>query len=155
VNETVRIEDDKWVGARELSRKTSELLDQVASGAVVKICRHGRPVATLSPLPDAPVRHGAGARGPAGESDRMGSLTPEEEDQLRGIDPIQKQVLEAVADGCAPDRLASKLRGHEPSAIAVALGRLEIGRLIVKDFGGYSLTIRGARFVRLLAGPSG
>jgi hypothetical protein len=32
-----------------------------------------------------------------------------------------------------------------------ALGRLEMARLIVKDFGGHSLTIRGARFAKVLA----
>jgi prevent-host-death family protein len=154
VNETTQVEPSAWASARELSRETSALLDRVASGTIVTIVRHGRPVATLSPLPDAPVRY-AEARPPAGVSDAVGSLTPEEEGQLGGLDPVQRQVIEAVADGCAPDRLAAKLGGHEPSAIAVALGRLEISRLIVKDFGGYSLTIRGARFMRVLTQPSG
>jgi prevent-host-death family protein len=67
----MQIESNKWVSARELSRNTSELLDHVASGMVVKICRHGRPVATLSPLPDAPVRQQT-ARQQAGEPSTVG-----------------------------------------------------------------------------------
>jgi antitoxin (DNA-binding transcriptional repressor) of toxin-antitoxin stability system len=117
---TLQIEPNKWVSARELSRRTSELLDQVASGTIVKICRYGRPVATLSPLPDAPIRQPA-ARSQDGEPDAMPSLTPEEEDQLGELDQIQRQVLEALADGCAPDRIVIRLSGQEPSAIAVPL----------------------------------
>jgi antitoxin (DNA-binding transcriptional repressor) of toxin-antitoxin stability system len=126
----------------------------VAGGAVVKICRHGRPVAALSPLLDAPVRR-ATARSPDQDSNAMTPLTPEEEDQLGALDATQRCVLEGLSDGCSPDQLAVRNRKHEPSAIAVALGRLEIARLIVKDFGGYSLTMRGARLAREVARGSG
>jgi prevent-host-death family protein len=150
MDEITRIEPTSWVSARELSRKTAELLDHVAGGAVVKICRHGRPVAALSPLPDAPVRR-ATARSPDQASNATTPLTPEEEDQLGALDATQRCVLEGLSDGCSPDRLAVRNREHDPSAIAVALGRLEIARLIVKDIGGYSLTIQGARLARQVA----
>jgi Mn-dependent DtxR family transcriptional regulator len=51
--------------------------------------------------------------------------------------------------------LAVRIKGHDPSAIAIALARLEIARLIVKEFGGYSLTIRGVRLAREVARRSG
>ena len=154
MDEMTRIEPSTWVSAKELSRQTAELLDQVAGGAVVKICRHGRPVAALSPLPDAPFRR-ATARSPDHDSNGMTPLTPEEEDQLGALDAIQRCVLEGLSEGCSPDQLAIRNREHEPSAIAVALGRLEIVRLIVKDFSGYSLTIRGARLASEAARRSG
>ena len=147
-------EPSRWVSARELSRRTGELLDHVAGGGVVKVCRHGRPVAALSPLPDAPIRPPT-ARSPDHDSNAATPLTPEEEDRLGALDATQRCVLQALSDGCAPDGIAIRNRGHEPSAIAVALARLEIARLIVKGFGGYSLTIRGARLAREAAWRSG
>jgi prevent-host-death family protein len=154
MDEMLQMEPSRWVSARDLSRKTGELLDQVAGGAVVKICRHGRPVAALSPLPDVPVRR-ATARSPDHDSNAMTPLTREEEHQLGALDATQRCVLEGLSDGCSPDQLAIRNREHEPSAIAVALGRLEVARLIVKEFGGYSLTIRGARLAREVGRGSG
>ena len=154
MNETAQMEPSRWVSARELSRRTSELLDHVAGGTVVKICRHGRPVAALSPLADAPVRQ-AITKTRDEESNTATHLTPEEEDQLGALDATQREVLAGLVDGCTADALAVRIKGHDPSAIAIALARLEIARLIVKDFSGYSLTIRGARLASEVAQGSG
>jgi antitoxin (DNA-binding transcriptional repressor) of toxin-antitoxin stability system len=138
----------EWVSARDLSRRTAELLDQVASGTVIKICRHGRPVAVLSALPEAPLRHARTS--PKSEPDDLSLLTAEEQEQLSELDRMQREVLKAMGDGGAPDQIVRRLRGQDPSDIAVALGRLEIARLIVKGYGGYVLTIRGARLQKFL-----
>jgi prevent-host-death family protein len=154
IEDAVTTQHTEWVSARELSRRTSELLDHVAAGAAVMICRHGRPVAALSPLPGAPLRR-AVARSPDQASNTKTPLTQEEEDQLHALDVVQRTVLGAMSDGCTPDQIAAKVKEHEPAEIAVALGRLEIARLIVKEFGGYSLTIRGERLARALGQRSG
>jgi len=41
------------VGIRELRQRASELLRQVAGGQTIEITDHGRPVALLTPLPEA------------------------------------------------------------------------------------------------------
>jgi prevent-host-death family protein len=41
------------VGVRELRQRASELLRRVAAGETIEITDRGRPVALLSPLPDA------------------------------------------------------------------------------------------------------
>jgi prevent-host-death family protein len=96
MDEILQIEPTRWVSARELSRRTSELLDHVAGGTVVKICRHGRPVAALSPLADAPVRQ-AITKTRDEESNTATHLTPEEEDQLGALDAAQREVLAGLS----------------------------------------------------------
>ena len=41
------------VGVRELRQRASELLRRVAAGETIEVTYRGRPVALLSPLPDA------------------------------------------------------------------------------------------------------
>jgi prevent-host-death family protein len=154
MDEMLQREPSRWVSARELSRRTAELLDQVAGGAVVKICRHGRPVAELSPLPDVPVRP-ATWRSPDHDSNAATPLTPEEEDRLGALDAAQRKVLGAVSEGRSPDSIAARISDHEPAEVAIALVRLEVARLIVKQSFGYSLTIAGARLSKALAPSPG
>ena len=46
------------VGVRELRQRASELLRRVAAGETIEVTDRGRPVALLSPLPDAgPLEH--------------------------------------------------------------------------------------------------
>jgi prevent-host-death family protein len=46
------------VGVRELRQRASELLRRVAAGETIEVTDRGRPVALLSPLPEAgPLEH--------------------------------------------------------------------------------------------------
>jgi prevent-host-death family protein len=55
------------VGVRELRQRASELLRRVAAGETIEVTDRGRPVALLSPLPEA---------GPLGRLRAAGDVTP-------------------------------------------------------------------------------
>jgi prevent-host-death family protein len=51
------------VGVRELRQRASELLRRVAAGETIEVTDHGRPVALLSPMPEAGPLERLRARG--------------------------------------------------------------------------------------------
>jgi prevent-host-death family protein len=132
-----------FVSARDLSRRTSELLDTIREGHEIAVTRHGMPVALI--IPYEASRWGPRDRRPEGAEWR---------DELDGLElsPIQERVLTSI-DSCTPlDRIAMKVK-EESTALAIALSRLEIARLCEKRMGGYVLTHAGRRVAAALEAP--
>lgn len=83
------------VGVRELRQRASELLRRVAAGESIQVTDRGRPVAVLSPLPEANPR-----------------------EQLRASGDL----IEARADlGGLPEPLVLATDGDTPSAVLARL----------------------------------
>ena len=70
------------VGVRELRQRASELLRRVAAGETIEVTDRGRPVALLSPLPEA---------GPLASLRATGDVSPAaaDFDELPGPLPLQ------------------------------------------------------------------
>jgi prevent-host-death family protein len=68
------------VGVRELRQRASELLRRVATGETIEVTDRGRPVALLSPLPDAGplerLRLAGEVTEPAGDLDGLPAPLP-------------------------------------------------------------------------------
>lgn len=60
------------------------------------------------------------------------------------VDPLERDVLAALEDVPAPlDRMSGRL-GVQPGCVALALAKLEVRGLVVRERGGYCLTGAGA-----------
>ena len=128
----------KVVTARELARRTAALLDEVQSeGAPVLVTRNGLPAATIHPIDDAPLRPFFVRGADSGDTDEV-------DVGEQSLDDIAQDVLLGVRRRLAFDDIVAT-SGRSASDVTMALARLEIGRLISKQLGGYVLTIRGKR----------
>ncbi len=87
------------VGVRELRQRASELLRLVEGGETIQITDRGRPVAVLSPLPDA---------GPLERLRASGDLAPASASLDDLPDPLE---LEAGQE--PPSAVLARLRRHE------------------------------------------
>lgn len=67
------------VSIRELARKPAEILDRVAAGTPLLICRHNRPVALLRPILGWPVEDA---------SEEAASLSSDHKSLLRNISTV-------------------------------------------------------------------
>lgn len=87
------------VGVRELRQRASELLRRVAAGETIEVTDRGRPVALLSPLPEA---------GPLESLRASGETTPPTEDWADLPGPLP------LAPGQEPpSRVLERLRADE------------------------------------------
>jgi antitoxin (DNA-binding transcriptional repressor) of toxin-antitoxin stability system len=132
------------VTARELGRRTAALLDDVENlGLNLLVVRRGLPVAILSPTDSPILRYD-----PPG--DRY-SAEDAETHLTEGIElePLEKEVLQAVTVSCAPDGIAREMR-RPFSEIVGTLWELEMKEVITKALHGYVPTRLGRALLRRL-----
>ena len=88
------------IGIRELRQRASEYLRRVEAGETIEVTDRGRPVALLTPLPDAPPLDGLRA---AGEIDRaVGELS--ELPAPLNLEPDQESPSSVLAELRADER---------------------------------------------------
>ena len=85
------------VGIRELRQRASELLRLVQAGEVIEVTDRGRPVALLTPVPDASPLEQLRARGELGGGSGDPTALPSA----------------VTADGEAPSAVLERLRADE------------------------------------------
>ena len=130
-----------FVTARDLSRRTSELLDAIREGEEIAVTRHGMPVALV--IPYEPSRR----RAP--DSER--SETIDWRTELEGLElsTLQERILTGIDSCLSLDRIAMNL-AEDPTPVAIAVSGLEIARLSEKRLGGYVATQEGRRVAAAL-----
>ena len=141
----------RFVTARELGRRTGELLDAVGRGTRIVVTRWGRPLCVIEPTEDvvlfARARQAARNRmaldewGDAPREDRPGpDLT------TLGVDGYVLDVLESLERLGTHDAVIRDT-GLPVSKTGAALGSLEVRKLIKRVHGGYAVTDDGLRVV--------
>lgn len=83
------------IGIRELRQRASEFLRRVEAGETIEVTDRGRPVALLSPIPDAPPLEQLRAAGDVEEATVAVSSLPEPLDLEPGAEP-PSSVLERL-----------------------------------------------------------
>lgn len=116
------------ISIRELSRQPKKTFERVqARGQTLLVTNHGHPIALLVPLRTGPASHTT-------------VLEPEpcfDEATLSRLSPVQRKIVEGVADGCRnAERLALKI-GEPANDVLMDLSRLEIEGLVRRTFSGY------------------
>ncbi len=107
------------------------------------IVRRGHPVALVTPIPLGWFE----SHVPWIQAEEE----PVDPGLLEELTQIQKEMLELLSDGRPHGNPPEQLRVHDHVAAAIDLSRLEIKRLVRRDFVGYSLTRDGEEVVRALA----
>ncbi len=138
------------VSARELSRRMSVLLDEMAAEEMALIVlRYGRPTALFVPFEENAV-----APTMPRVADIDGLTAPEPEEDLDDVvlDPIHERILLDML-GCTDLAWRIGRMEHEKPihAVHAALTRLELADLIEGRFAGsFELTRKGSRVARRL-----
>jgi antitoxin (DNA-binding transcriptional repressor) of toxin-antitoxin stability system len=142
---TIKVSKTRNAGARELSRRTADLLDEIEEeGVGVVIVRFGRPSALLVPLERK-------------ERSSLRRVIIEEGEAQEPDDPFEMPVLREVDRGLllemaerAPDPYSPEDWTGPITAFCSSFTRLEFERLVEKDGGGRWLTAQGERVAAAL-----
>ncbi len=148
----------RWVTARELARDSSRVLDEIqTSGTKMMVCRHGLPVALISPVGRAAERAEVAALLETADSGRRPASVAEEADPeslVREAETLlgeadlretERQVLLVADDSPTSTDAFLRVLGAGVSEVAVALTRLEVKGFLRMRSGLYTLTPDGAR----------
>lgn len=142
---TVKVSKTRNASARELSRRTADLLDEIEEeGVGVVIVRFGRPSALLVPL--EPKERSASRRVIIEEGEAQEPDDPLEMPLLREVD---RRLLLEMAER-APDPYSPEDWTGPIMAFCAAFTRLELERLVEQVGGGRWLTAQGERVAAAL-----
>ncbi|MGH2746421.1 MAG: hypothetical protein ACRDKB_00645 [Actinomycetota bacterium] len=137
----------RCISSRHLARNTAEVLDEISqSDCLLMVMRSGQPAALLSPVPQAlfePVVRR--------EAEPV-EVNPEEVDRV-AADEMQRRILVLMADELPHVDVAHDLGESSVVPISIALTKLEISRLVVRQAtGSYRISRRGALVAQALEG---
>jgi antitoxin (DNA-binding transcriptional repressor) of toxin-antitoxin stability system len=139
------------VSSRELSRRTSHLLDEIEShGSALVVIRYGRPSAVLVPFEDVAARPVLPRLSDLGGELTLWPLSDDNDEDLDDIelDEHQRRVLVEV-DRCTLLHWTPSQSDLQAGELAIALAGLEISGLLERGPGAsWRLTRRGERVVR-------
>ena len=128
---TIKAWETRNVTARDLSRRISQLLNEIEeTGTALVVLRYGQPAAMLVPLEPKPTR-----------TRRRVAIEQREEKpfEMPELEPADRDMLAALAK-CAPE----PFRPNEVSTATTCV-RLELNGLAESDGGNYWLTADGER----------
>jgi antitoxin (DNA-binding transcriptional repressor) of toxin-antitoxin stability system len=146
---TVKVSKTRNASARELSRRTADLLDEIEQqGIGLVVIRFGRPAALLVPL--EPKVRTAPRRVVIEEAESPKTDDPIEMPELRDDD--RRLLLEMAR--CAPDPYCPDDWAGPIMAFCAAFTRLELEGLAQRDGSGRWITTQGERVADVVAGDA-
>jgi antitoxin (DNA-binding transcriptional repressor) of toxin-antitoxin stability system len=137
------------VSVRELQRSAAHLVNEVElEDAAFVLCRYGRMVALLCPIPDRTVLEFSGPERPPPDLEPTTDHA-ETREEWAELSDEQRIVLHHAA-GVHPSNLHLSTVPLPPSPIAVAVGSLEIAGLMERTLRGWTATAAGLAAARWL-----
>jgi len=139
---------NRAVSVRELMRTASALIDEVeVDGNIFALCRRGRMVALLTPLPE---RIMVEFRGPAPRETADLEPEPDVQPEWLELGPAADDLLLRALESY-PMPFSLEGMAHTASEIGIGLGRLELDGLIELTRSGRRITPQGLATARVLA----